>query len=88
MSGAAGMPLAVGDYVMSRGGSAEITYVNGGAASLQGAKSMPITACSADASNLTDPALAQFGNAAPTGGWNVVPPSPAPTGTTFGVVGW
>mgnify|MGYP006172418381 CR=1 FL=1 len=25
-------------------------------------------------------AFAQFGNAAPTGGWNVVPPSPAPTG--------
>lgn len=23
--------------------------------------------------------LAQFGNAAPTGGWNVVPPAPAPT---------
>ncbi|OYW55666.1 MAG: hypothetical protein B7Z30_12910, partial [Rhizobiales bacterium 12-68-15] len=26
MSGTAGMPLAVGDYVMSRGGNAEIAY--------------------------------------------------------------
>lgn len=97
MSGTAGMPLAVGDYVMSRGGNAEIAYVNGGAASLKGAKSMPITACSADAGTLTDPALAQFSGATPTGGWNVVPPSPAPTtgivggsagiGGTGGVVG-
>lgn len=64
MSGTAGMPLAVGDYVMSRGGNAEIAYANGGAASLKGAKSMPITACSADAGNLTDPALAQFAGSA------------------------
>lgn len=79
LSGTAGMPLSVGDYVMSRGGNAQIAYVNGSAASLSGAKSMPITACSADAGNLTDPALAQFGTAQPTGGWTVVQPVVAPT---------
>ncbi|WP_165323626.1 hypothetical protein [Rhizorhabdus phycosphaerae] len=32
--------------------------------------------------------LAQFGNAAPTGGWNVVPPAPGPTpGVGVGGVG-
>ncbi|WP_374649665.1 hypothetical protein, partial [Rhizorhabdus sp.] len=29
--------------------------------------------------------LAQFGNAAPTGGWNVVPPTPGPAGAVPGV---
>lgn len=85
MSGTAGMPLAVGDYVMSRGGNAEIAYVNGGAASLKGAKSMPITACAADAGNLTDPALAQF-SGGPTGGWTVVNSGGAGTGAGAGGV--
>ncbi|WP_127091170.1 hypothetical protein [Aquabacter cavernae] len=58
LDGKAGMPLAVGDHVMLRGGTAEILFVNGTGSALSGAKSMAITACSADASRLTNPALA------------------------------
>ncbi|MBA4790529.1 MAG: hypothetical protein H2042_12595 [Rhizobiales bacterium] len=59
LDGKTGMPLAVGDHVMLRGGTAEILFVNGTGSALSGAKSMSITACSADASMLTNPALAQ-----------------------------
>ncbi|WP_127091169.1 hypothetical protein [Aquabacter cavernae] len=65
MDGKPGMPLAVGDHVMLRGGSAEVLFVNGTGSALSGAKSMSITACSADASRLTSPALAQFGGLGP-----------------------
>lgn len=68
MDGTAGMPLAVGDHVMLRSGTAEVLFVNGTGSALSGAKSMAITACSADASRLTSPALAQAGGAAATGG--------------------
>lgn len=68
MDGAAGMPLAVGDHVMLRSGTAEILFVNGTGSALSGAKSMAITACSADASRLTSPALAQAGGAGGSAG--------------------
>lgn len=66
LDGKPGMPLAVGDHLMLRSGSAEILFVNGTGSALTGAKSMPITACSADASRLTSTALAQFGTVQPT----------------------
>lgn len=81
IDGKAGMPLAVGDHVMLRSGSAEVLFVNGTGSALTGSKSMAITACAADASLLTSPALAQFGTlgAAPP----VAPLTPAPTFTPY-----
>ncbi|MEW6255308.1 MAG: hypothetical protein AB1592_05070 [Pseudomonadota bacterium] len=67
MDGTAGMPLAVGDHVMLRNGTAEILFVNGTGSALSGAKSMPITACAADASRLTSPALAAAATSTGTG---------------------
>lgn len=70
MEGKSGMPLAVGDHVMLRSGSAEVLFVNGTGSALTGAKSMAITACSADGSRLTSPALGVAND------WQVVPNSP------------
>ncbi|MBA4790530.1 MAG: hypothetical protein H2042_12600 [Rhizobiales bacterium] len=78
LDGKAGMPLAVGDHVMLRGGTAEILFVNGTGSALSGAKSLPITACSADASMLTSPALAQ----APVGSGSTNPLTFPATATT------
>ena len=46
----------------------------------QGSRPMKRLLVSVVVSTFAVSAFAQFGNAAPTGGWNVVPPSPAPTG--------